>query len=48
MNENVRVKRGEEFETLTGDKLKAYQDTEKKMSLKQLKTSRVVSKGLLL
>jgi len=47
MNENVRVKRGEEFEKLEGDRLKAYEDIEKDMSLQQMKIARVTTKGLL-
>ena len=47
MNENVRVKRGEEFEVLTGDRLDAYQDIDDDLSLKQMKIARDTTKGLL-
>lgn len=47
MNENMRVKKGEELEVLTGKRLKAYQKIEDGMSLKQMKIARVTTKGLL-
>jgi TusA-related sulfurtransferase len=47
MNEHMRVKRGEELEVLTGDRLKAYNDIEKGLSITQCKICKATTKGLL-